>query len=103
LAAANVIEKQLENNFPTWTVISRGDDLTDAINQLDVVQVGEPEIVPRSQSPKPDRRLDCRDDGVYMAAPIPGSALKKFDKFIHSKVQPGASVSRIKNGDTIVA
>lgn len=101
--ADNVMTKQLNNDIPTWTIISHGDDLTDATNQLDAVRVGEPETVPQPQSSEPRRRPGRRDDGVYMAVPIPGSDVKKIDDFIQSKVQPGTHIARITDGDHIMA
>jgi hypothetical protein len=99
----NVIKKQLDNGIPTWSIISHGDDLTDAINQFDVVRIEESATVPQSQSSKPRRRPGRRDYGVYMAVPIPGSDLKKIDDSIQSKVQPGTEVDRVVRGERIMA
>ncbi|KAF2023719.1 hypothetical protein EK21DRAFT_94700 [Setomelanomma holmii] len=101
--ANNVITNQLDNDIATWIITSHGDELTDPINQLDVVRVGDPKTVPQTQSSEPRRRRGRRDDGVCIAVPVPGSDLNKVEDFIQSKVQPGTDIARITNGNRITA
>jgi hypothetical protein len=45
--ADNVITEPLDDDIPTWMTISHRGDLIDAINEIDVVRVGEPRAVPQ--------------------------------------------------------
>jgi hypothetical protein len=99
----NIVPGQLDNGVASWTIISNGEDLTNAINKLAAVRTTDQEAVPPAQPSELRNRSGRRDAGIYMVIPILGSDLKKTEDFIQSKVQPGTKIARVTDESRITA